>query len=98
MSEFKKMIVFENDHLIVIDKPCGYPCQSGSGLAKTPTIDALGNAYCQSEAFLVHRLDMAASGLMCLAKSHSMAKHISQLMRERKVGKTYSALICSGQN
>ena len=26
VSEFEDMIVFENDHLIVIDKPCGYPC------------------------------------------------------------------------
>ena len=71
------MIVFENEHLIVIDKPCGIPCQSGTGLSKVATIDELGNAYCEKEAFLVHRLDMAASGLMCLTKTHGMAQHIS---------------------
>ena len=62
------------------------------------TIDMLGNAYCKKEAFLVHRLDMAASGLMCLAKTHGMAQHISQLMREQKVGKTYQALLCGRQS
>ena len=95
------MILFENEHVMIIDKPTGVPCQQGTGLNVhgNPSIDVLANAYLSNsegaEGFLVHRLDMAASGLMCLAKTHRMAKYLSELMRERLIIKTYTALVCS---
>jgi len=73
-----ELIVFENDHVIVIDKPNGMPCQQGTGLAKTPSLDELATAYLakkdeSKQAYLVHRLDQFTSGLVVVAKSREMA-------------------------
>jgi 23S rRNA-/tRNA-specific pseudouridylate synthase len=55
------MLVFENEHVMVIDKPCGIPTQMGTGLdvKKITSVDLLANAYMKGtgEAYLVHRLD-----------------------------------------
>lgn len=45
--------------------------------------------------YLIHRLDMATSGLMCLAKNRQMARILSSWMSERKVDKEYLALLCN---
>lgn len=47
----------------------------------------------QRSAFIVHRLDRAASGLMLTAHSKSMASQLSALFRERKIHKTYRATV-----
>lgn len=82
------MLVYENDEVMVIDKPCGVPSQMGTGLDVNnggASVDVISKAYLQQqdvskESFLVHRLDRATSGLMCLAKSREMAKILSAEM------------------
>ena len=82
-EKFRKMITYENEFIIVLDKPNGVPCQQGTGLniQTSPSIDLMANAYLRKTAdtdgFLVHRLDMSASGLMVIAKTHGMAQHLS---------------------
>lgn len=42
------MIVFENDHVIILNKPAGIPCQQGTGV-KEASIDQLLNKYLKGE-------------------------------------------------
>ena len=76
------LIVFENEHVLVLDKPSGMPCQLGTGIdpKKTPSVIMLVHAYLKEQGndesergYLVHRLDQVTSGLMCVAKSKKMA-------------------------
>jgi len=45
------------------------------------------------QSYLVHRLDKATSGLMCLAKNKEMAKRLATEMSERTITKQYTALL-----
>ena len=76
------MLVYENDCVMVIDKPCGTPSQMGTGLdpKRTASVDILAKAYLEPSGkspYLIHRLDQSTSGLICLAKDHSMAQFLS---------------------
>lgn len=62
---------------------------SSLDIRESPSVDVLASAYLQSNAFLVHRLDMATSGLMCIAKSRDMAKYVSQCLLNRQLTKQY---------
>ena len=91
------MIIFENDHIIIINKDNGVPSQMGSGLSLNNVdqvaIDKLVEAYCQ-EGKLVHRLDRKTSGLMVLAKTKDMAGYIGKSFKGRDIYKAYYALVC----
>ena len=94
------MIVFENDDVVVINKPCGVPSQMGSQIDpnKTPSIDWLAKAYLSNndqDPYLVHRLDKSTSGLMCLAKNRDMARLLSAEMMQRNIQKEYMAIVCN---
>jgi 23S rRNA pseudouridine955/2504/2580 synthase len=100
------MILFENEHLLVISKDHGVPAQMGTGLSLESrgdiAVDKMLEAYLITKGLnptdgkLVHRIDQKTSGLLALAKSKEMASWLSQLFRERNeaVKKTYFALMC----
>ena len=97
------MIIFENEHLIVVNKDHGVPSQMGSGLSlenrSEVAIDKMLEAYLlssgsKSSGKLVHRLDRKTSGLLALAKTKDMAAYLSLLLRERDCYKAYYALLC----
>lgn len=78
--------------LLVVNKPAGLLAVPGRGADK---LDSL-SVRVQSEfpdALVVHRLDMATSGLMLFARSANMQRQLSQLFRERKVLKRYVAVV-----
>jgi 23S rRNA pseudouridine955/2504/2580 synthase len=76
VERLKEMIIFETDHVIVINKDNGVPSQMGTGLSvdnkSEVAVDKMLNAYCP-EGKLIHRLDRKTSGLMVLAKTADMA-------------------------
>lgn len=97
-SRFEDMLVYENANVMVIDKPCGVPSQQGTGLDpnSSTSVDILAANYlggADDAAFLVHRLDKATSGLMCIAKSRAMARHLSEELSQHRVTKQYTALL-----
>lgn len=104
IKRLKDMIVFENEHVIVINKDNGVPSQLGSGLSiekrSQVSIDTMLTYYCPySEDLyeggrLIHRLDRKTSGLMVLAKNKEMAKYLSENFKEKQIYKAYYALIC----
>ena len=86
-------IVFEDEHLIVVDKPAGVAVHGGSGVS-FGVIEQLRRARPQAKFLeLVHRLDKETSGLLMIAKKRSALTHLQDQLRDRETGKTYAALV-----
>ncbi len=86
-------VVFEDDHLLVIDKPAGVAVHGGSGVSYG-VIEALRRARPTAKFLeLVHRLDKETSGLLMIAKKRSALTALQDQLRERETGKTYAALV-----
>jgi 23S rRNA pseudouridine955/2504/2580 synthase len=86
-------ILWEDEHLLAINKPAGVAVHGGSGVS-FGVIEQLRKARPQA-AFLelVHRLDRETSGILLLAKKRSALKNVQDQFRERETGKTYLALV-----
>ena len=86
-------IVFEDDEMIVVDKPAGTAVHGGSGVS-FGVIEQLRLARPQAPFLeLVHRLDRDTSGLLLVAKKRSALKNLQDQFRERTTGKTYLTLV-----
>ena len=86
-------ILFEDEHLIAIDKPSGVAVHGGSGVS-FGVIEQLRMARPQAKFLeLVHRLDRDTSGILLIAKKRSALTHLQDQFRERETGKTYLALV-----
>jgi 23S rRNA pseudouridine955/2504/2580 synthase len=86
-------IVFEDDALIIIDKPAGVAVHGGSGVA-FGVIEQLRAAR-RERGFLelVHRLDRETSGLLMIAKKRSALLALHTMLRESRGEKHYLALV-----
>lgn len=95
-------IVFENDDLIVINKPAGMVVHPAAGhssgtlvnavLGYDPGLEGIGG---EERPGVVHRLDKATSGLILMAKNERAHRWLQDQFRLRKVDKTYLALVDS---
>jgi 23S rRNA pseudouridine955/2504/2580 synthase len=93
-AEIAKMILYQDDHLIVLNKPSGLPTQGGPGIARH--LDGMLRAYAtspQDRPRLVHRLDRDTSGLLVVARSPGVAAKLAASFRSRAVEKTYWAVV-----
>ena len=89
-------IVWEDEHLLVIDKPAGLVVHPGAGHASGTLVDALGAKAGGGEPErrgIVHRLDRDTSGLMVVARSEEAHRRLSALVRRRALERTYLALV-----
>src|ERR1700758_5660637 len=94
------VIVYEDDDIVVVDKPRGVaahptpgwtgPTVLGGLLAAGHTVATSGAAERQG---IVHRLDANTTGLMVVAKSERAYSVLKQAFRDRTVSKTYHALV-----
>ncbi len=86
-------VLFEDEHLIAIDKPSGTAVHGGSGVS-FGVIEQLRRARPQQKYLeLVHRLDRETSGILLLAKKRSALLALQEQFRARETGKTYAALV-----
>lgn len=93
-------IIFENDDLIVVNKPAGMVVHPAAGhysgtlvnavLGYDPDLEGIGG---EERPGLVHRLDKETSGLIILAKNERAHRWLQDQFRLRKVEKTYLALV-----
>jgi 23S rRNA pseudouridine955/2504/2580 synthase len=89
--EFK--VLFEDDHLLAIDKPAGVAVHGGSGVS-FGVIEQLRRARPAAKFLeLVHRLDKETSGVLMLAKKRSALTNLQNQFRERGTVKIYTALV-----
>ena len=89
-------IVWEDEHLLVIDKPPGLVVHPGAGHASGTLVHALAGKIAGGDPDrpgVVHRLDRDTSGLMALARSEESYERLAELVRERAFERTYTALV-----
>lgn len=86
-------VLFEDDHVLAINKPAGVAVHGGSGVS-FGVIEQLRRARPQAKFLeLVHRLDKETSGILLIAKKRSALTTLQDHFRDRKVQKTYAALV-----
>ena len=85
-------ILFQDEHLIAVDKPSGLLSVPGRGDDKQ---DCLLSRLCEqfASATVVHRLDMGTSGLMLFALDAEAQRELGRLFESRQVSKTYVARV-----
>ena len=91
--------VYEDEHLIVVDKPAGLPVHPGPGhpdgtlvnalLARCPDIRGIGG---ELRPGIVHRLDLDTSGLMVVAKTQIAHQGLTEQLKNRQFRKEYLAV------
>jgi 23S rRNA pseudouridine1911/1915/1917 synthase len=89
-------IVWEDEHLAVVDKPAGLVVHPGAGRASGTLVDALAGMLAGGDPErpgIVHRLDRDTSGLMVVARSEEAHRRLSDLVRTRDIERTYIALV-----
>lgn len=93
-------IVYQNDHILVVDKPPGMTVHPGPGhpdqtlvnalLARVPNLPGITGSQ---RPGIVHRLDKETSGLMVVAKTDVAHASLTRQLSERRVHKTYVVLV-----
>jgi tRNA pseudouridine32 synthase/23S rRNA pseudouridine746 synthase len=85
-------IVFQDDHLLVLDKPSGLLAVPGRGADLQDCLSArVQSAY--PSALIVHRLDRDTSGLMIMARNLATQRALNRQFAERTVEKCYVAVV-----
>ena len=93
-------VIYDDDELLVVDKPAGMPVHPGAGhpdstlvnalLGMYPSIGSVGGA---ARPGLVHRLDKDTSGLIVVSRTDRAHESLTAQFKKRSVGKTYLALV-----
>jgi 23S rRNA pseudouridine955/2504/2580 synthase len=94
LKDLARMVVYQDDWVIVIDKPPGLPTQGGPGI--THHLDGLLDGFrfgAPDRPRLVHRLDRDTSGALLLARTPGTAAKLAAAFRGRSVKKTYWAVV-----
>ena len=86
------VVVHADDHLLVLDKPAGLLAVPGRGEFKQDCVSRRAQAL-YPDALIVHRLDMATSGLMLMARSADVQRALGRLFEQRQVHKRYVAVV-----
>jgi tRNA pseudouridine32 synthase/23S rRNA pseudouridine746 synthase len=92
MTNSPPELIYSDEYLLVVDKPAGLLAVPGRGEDKQ---DCLSTRIQQHypDALIVHRLDMATSGLIVFARGIAMQRRLSALFSERIVTKRYVAVV-----
>ncbi len=85
-------LVYADTALLVLDKPAGLLCVPGRGPDKQDCLSARAQAV-YPDALIVHRLDMATSGLVLMARGIDNQRRLSAAFEARKVAKRYIAQV-----
>jgi 23S rRNA pseudouridine1911/1915/1917 synthase len=90
-------VAFEDDHLLVVDKPAGVVVHPARGHRTGTLSQALADRAAGGDepwrAGIVHRLDRDTSGLLVVAKSDEVHRALKRLISERELHREYSALV-----
>ncbi|TNH06103.1 23S rRNA pseudouridine(955/2504/2580) synthase RluC [Testudinibacter sp. TR-2022] len=93
VAQLEQQILFEDDVLLVLNKPSGMAVHGGSGLS-FGVIEALRSLRPEARFLeLVHRLDRDTSGILLVAKKRSALRHLHQQLRDKTIQKEYLALV-----
>jgi 23S rRNA pseudouridine1911/1915/1917 synthase len=90
-------VVFEDEHLLVVDKPAGVVTHPAAGHRGPTLSEALAGRAAggpdPARAGIVHRLDKDTSGLLVVARSDEALQALQRMMKAREVTREYTALV-----
>jgi 23S rRNA pseudouridine1911/1915/1917 synthase len=97
-EEIPVLVIFEDEHLLVVDKPAGMVVHTGAGHPSGTLVNALlGRGIAGGEApdrpGVVHRLDRDTSGLVVLTKGEPAYSRLVAMMSERRVRRVYRTIV-----
>jgi 23S rRNA pseudouridine1911/1915/1917 synthase len=97
-EELDLRIAYEDEHLLVVDKPAGLVVHPSAGHGSGTLVHGLlGHAIAGGEDAgrpgIVHRLDRDTSGLLVVARSDEAHRRLQQLLRKRELEREYLALV-----
>ncbi len=92
-KDLERLVLYRDDHLILINKPAGLPVQGGPGIIEH--LDGMLDAFRfgADRPRLVHRLDRDTSGVLALARTATAAARLASAFRGRDAEKTYWAVV-----
>ncbi|PZO53269.1 MAG: RluA family pseudouridine synthase [Alphaproteobacteria bacterium] len=93
----RSLLIAEDAHALVFNKPAGLAVQGGSGVTKS--LEDLLAVFAKSNGKrprLVHRLDRDTSGVIIAARTKPSAAYFSETFAKREAHKTYLAIACGG--
>lgn len=94
LARLQKAVLYEDERLLIINKPAGMAVHGGSGL-NYGVIEAMRVLRPElKDLELVHRLDRETSGCLLLAKRRSALRRLHELVRANALDKRYLALVC----
>jgi 23S rRNA pseudouridine955/2504/2580 synthase len=88
----ERAVIFQDKHLLVLDKPAGVAVHGGSGMSYG-VIEALRASRPRETLELVHRLDRDTSGCLAVARDRATLTALHTLIRHSGMHKTYLALV-----
>ena len=94
VKAIREMVLFEDKHVMVLNKPFGLAVQGGSGTKHH--IDGMLMSLADEKGdrpLLVHRLDRDTSGVLLIAKSRRIAADLGEIFRSRQARKIYWAIV-----
>ncbi|MGH3144188.1 MAG: RluA family pseudouridine synthase [Rubrobacter sp.] len=97
-EEIEVPVVFEDEHVLVVDKPAGLVVHPGAGNPSGTLVNALlqmgiAGGEDATRPGVIHRLDRDTSGLMVLAKGEPAYSRLVEMMAGRMVGRIYRAVV-----
>lgn len=93
VAQLEQQILFEDEVLLVLNKPSGLAVHGGSGLS-FGVIEALRSLRPEARFLeLVHRLDRDTSGILLVAKKRSALRNLHEQLRNKTIQKEYLALV-----
>lgn len=85
-------VIYHDDAMVVVNKPAGLLSVPGRGEGREDCmVSRVMKVF--GDALIVHRLDMATSGLLVLGRGEAMQRRLSVLFQDRQVSKRYVALV-----
>ena len=92
LEALRKTIVYNDDDIVVFNKPAGLAVQGGTGIRKS--VDKMATAlFPYDKISLVHRLDRDTSGLLVVAKNQRAAQYLANAFQSKTAQKEYIALL-----
>ena len=91
----EKMIIYEDETVLVLNKPFGLAVQGGTGTKKhiDGMLEGMSDRFGGERPRLVHRLDRDTTGVLLVAKTREAASRLGRTFQTRSAAKTYWALV-----
>lgn len=86
-------VLYEDEDILIVDKPSGLASHSGTGVMESNLMDQIFTYLDRENAALVNRLDRETSGIVMIGKNKQAVRKLNHLIQERKVKKYYLALV-----